>query len=646
MIGTLLGNRYEVQERLGGGGMAIVYRALDTFLNRTVSIKVLRSAYASDEEFVRKFRREAQAAASLSHPNIVNIYDVGQDGEVYYIVMEYVDGLNLKQLIERRAPLAIEEAVDIAKQICDALTQAHEHNIVHRDIKPHNIMLRKDGRVKVTDFGIARAITANTITHHNSVAFGSVHYFSPEQAKGAVTDVKSDVYSLGVVLYEMVTGQLPFVGETPVSIALKHLQEPFVEPRKLNASVPQSVENVILRALAKDPIVRFASTREMAGDLDIALSNPNVPKFIVPKTVMDQDTKEVEVLGSKLPEIPTEETGELGKGNGKKKRKFWRPVVWLFMAFIAIGIVMVGSLGGYSIFMHLGQTKDLSVPGVIGLQYDAARQQLVDSGFQTANIVRRDLASNKYASGIVFQQDPSANDTVKQTHMVTLTVSSGPEQLSMPSLANYTVATAKQQLTQLGIPDKNITTVEQTSNSVQSGQVISTVPASGDKITVASMIQLTVSKGQDQVAIPDVSGKNSNDASQLLQTNGLVLGQKHYSSSWSVPKDQVTGITPPNQIGQKVNRGQSIDLEVSSGVPSDAQKTVADVAIQVDPNNVPLQVTIVVSDAQGDNRKVVDEKISANKTYHVNVYTEPNKDGILDTYENGQLKDHRTIPYQ
>ncbi|MFC4548053.1 Stk1 family PASTA domain-containing Ser/Thr kinase [Paenactinomyces guangxiensis] len=270
MEGKKLGGRYEIVNRVGGGGMAVVYKAKDLLLNRYVAIKVLSESLSNDSEFIRRFSREAQAAASLSHPNVVNVYDVGRDGYTHYIVMELVEGPTLKQYIQERGPLPVEEAANIAVQICDGLAHAHENQIVHRDIKPHNILLGASGRAKVTDFGIARAASSSTITQTGSV-MGSVHYFSPEQARGGVIGEKSDIYSLGIVFYEMLTGQLPFDGDSAISIALKHLQEPVEDPRNLNPDIPDNVAQIILRALDKDPAMRYTSARAMMQDISYAV---------------------------------------------------------------------------------------------------------------------------------------------------------------------------------------------------------------------------------------------------------------------------------------------------------------------------------------------------------------------------------------
>lgn len=270
MEGKRLSGRYEILNRIGGGGMAVVYKAKDMSLHRNVAVKVLSESLSNDSEFIRRFSREAQAAASLSHPNIVNVYDVGRDGYTHFIVMELVEGPTLKQYIQEQGPLSVEEAAEIAIQICDGLSNAHENGIVHRDIKPHNILLGSNGRVKVTDFGIARAASSSTITQTGSV-MGSVHYFSPEQARGGVITEKSDIYSLGIVLYEMLTGQIPFDGDSAIAIALQHLQEPVVDPRSINPEIPDNIVKILLRSLEKDPEMRYTSVRAMMQDIRYAL---------------------------------------------------------------------------------------------------------------------------------------------------------------------------------------------------------------------------------------------------------------------------------------------------------------------------------------------------------------------------------------
>ncbi|HRU41954.1 MAG TPA: Stk1 family PASTA domain-containing Ser/Thr kinase, partial [Candidatus Diapherotrites archaeon] len=294
MIGRVLGDRYEVLEKIGGGGMALVYKAKCRLLNRFVAIKVLRPEFTEDEEFVKKFRREAQSAASLSHPNIVGIYDVGTENNSYYIVMEYVKGQTLKELIKSKGTLGVEYSTNIAIQICYALDQAHKNNIVHRDIKSHNILIREDNSVKVTDFGIARAVSSSTITNTGNV-IGSVHYFSPEQARGGYVDEKSDIYSLGVVMYEMLTGRLPFEGDSPIAVALKHIQEEPEPPSRINSKIPKAIEAIIMKCMEKEVSKRYNSASEIINDLRQSLVMPN-GDFVKKNRYSDESTRVLEPI--------------------------------------------------------------------------------------------------------------------------------------------------------------------------------------------------------------------------------------------------------------------------------------------------------------------------------------------------------------
>lgn len=381
MEGQRLGGRYQVETRIGGGGMAIVYKAKDLILHRQVAVKILRSQFGMDEDFVNRFHREAQAVASLSHPNVVGVYDVGQDDETHYIVMEYIEGHTLKEVINQQGALPIEEAVRISIQICDALDHAHQNNIIHRDIKPHNIMIGKNGRVKVTDFGIARAVTSTTITHTNSI-LGSVHYFSPEQARGGVSAEKSDIYSLGIVLYEMVTGQLPFSGDSPITIALKHLQEPLPEPRESNPNIPQSVENIIFKALVKDPFLRYSSARAMLLDLETCLLPERRDEEKVVFPVDNEQTRVVPVITPEMLEqaYQTRPSGIRGRsGQEEEERKgkqgWWKKTLgW----FGAIGLFIVLAFFGFSFLLEFfGAVPEVSVPHVEGTQVTIAERKSV-----------------------------------------------------------------------------------------------------------------------------------------------------------------------------------------------------------------------------------------------------------------------------
>ena len=660
MIGRKLGNRYEVIEQIGGGGMAVVYKALDTLLGRYVSIKVLRPQFSTDEDFVRRFRREAQAAASLSHPNVVNIYDVGMEGqEEYYIVMEFIDGLTLKEVIQDRAPLPVGEAIDIAKQICAALGHAHENNIVHRDIKPHNILIGKDGRVKVTDFGIARAISSNTITQDGSV-LGSVHYFSPEQARGGLTDVKSDIYSLGVVLYEMVTGELPFSGESPISVALKHLQDHFVEPRQINPALPQSVENIVLKSLAKDPTVRYQNAREMYRDLEKALLYPNVPKFNVPafdeqKTIQMPavSLRDADPLPSRVQKNTGEASNNAGKPNPvqqednaeKKPRKFWRPVIWLLVIFLLLG---VGAVTAYSIVTNYLGEKDVTMPNVTGKPYNDAVKELVNAGLDVNNIHREDKQDNEHPRDEVISQSEYEGKTIKANREITLTVSSGPEDIKMPNVMSMSKSDALAQLKSSGVSEANVTVEEQEDRNATPGAVIRQDPAQGVTIAPDTKIHLTVAKAVEKVKIPDLQGQAVDDAKKRLTDLGLKVGNVIKSDDPKVEKDRVIKLTP-YQIGSEVEKGTTVDMYVSNGAPQQDGGTQAEDG----PQKITVQVTVDVK--QGDKAKVkivrtdaigtkdvVNDEITATKTYNVACTVEKDQMASIEVYKDGVKI--RTIP--
>ncbi|MCL6516422.1 Stk1 family PASTA domain-containing Ser/Thr kinase [Alicyclobacillus sp.] len=651
-MSRLLGGRYDLQEEIGGGGMAVVYRAIDTWLGRQVAVKMLRTQFAGDEEFVRRFRREAQSAASLSHPNIVNLYDVGitEDGQ-HYIVMEYVDGPTLKEVIRERGPLPVKEALDITMQICDALEHAHDHGIIHRDIKPHNILLTKNGQVKVTDFGIARASTTNTITHHQGDSvLGSVHYFSPEQARGAATDVKSDIYSLGVVMYEMLTRQLPFSGDSPVSVALKHLRDKFTDPREINPAVPQSVENIILRCLVKAPEHRYPNMRAVKKDLEDALIHPNVPKFQVPDEVSDA-TIAVPVVGSGRGGLETPDDA----ADNPTPRRWWRALAWTGVALV---VVCIGAVAAYYIVMDLIQVPNVKVPDVRGKTVAQAETILHQAGF---NQIDEQQGVNASPAGTVYDQDPSGNTEVKPGRAITLWVSRGPQQVQMPDLSGVPADEAVQQLENLGLSAGNITQQSVQSDQYGAGLVVSTDPPKGTMVAPDAKVVLRVSQGAGMTTVPHVISLSLDDAKKALAA--AQLNYQVTRMQYPAPDGTVFKITPYTE-GAQVPVGSTITLYVAdnSGESGGGLNTVPDNGAGTAPpaqgqqvktfqvtvttkKNKPVHVQIYKSDAQASHQLVVDERIQDTKQWLVSVTVTPDTPGQIQVYEDGRLEQTYNVPY-
>jgi eukaryotic-like serine/threonine-protein kinase len=672
-----LGGRYELQEQIGDGGMAIVYRALDTLLGRQVAVKMLRTQYARDEEFVRRFRQEAQSAAKLSHPNIVSLFDVGvTPDEEYYIVMEYVDGSTLKDVIRERSPLSVREAVNITRQICDALECAHDHHIIHRDIKPHNILISKTGLVKVTDFGIARALTNNTITHHDSRAvLGSVHYFSPEQARGGATDVKSDIYSLGVVMYEMLTGKLPFSGDSAVSVALKHLRSDFIEPRELNPEIPQSVENIILRCLVKSKDARYPDMRALKADLQDALIHPDVPKFVMPEEDLDA-TIAVPAVGG-IGHAASEKLNS-EKDNRPTGRRWLRGLMWTGVGLLILGI---GAVAAYYIVMSLTNVPDVPLPNVVGMTEKDAIAKLNQAGFKTSQITEH-RGSNLKPKGTVYEQDPPGPTTVKEGRTITLYISTGPPQVIMPNLQGEPVDQAVQTLINLGFSENKIKEVS-VPNTQDAGTVISSNPPVNASVTVDTPVELQVSEG-GQTTVPYILGMTLDDARKALQSAHLQLGQvtmmqapgqDHtvfrivtYSIGQKVPYgtpidvyvvdnsgESGGGIGDPNNTTQGDGTGDANTTDNSTGnditganaksLPPNTQ--VRPVEIVVSPTSAkPVHVQIFKSDVRGEHQPFVDTTITEKTYWTVPVYVTPDTSGQIVVYENGRMVQNQPVTYQ
>ena len=425
--GQKINDRYEIIKSIGEGGMANVYLAYDTILDRRVAIKVLRGDLSNDEKFVRRFQREALSASSLSHPNIVEMYDVGEDQGIYYIVMEYIEGKTLKQLIKKRGGLTLSEAIDIMLQITDGISQAHDSYIIHRDLKPQNIMIKEDGSIKITDFGIAMALNSTQLTQTNSV-MGSVHYLPPEQASGKGSTIRSDIYSMGILFYELLTGNLPFKGENAVEIALKQMRDEIPSVRKKNQAIPQSVENVILKSTAKNPKNRYTDSKEMHSDLLTVLNDErmNEEKYVFkyPEHEVDENTKSISVVKKKTDEKLNNENNEeeMELFEEDKVVKRTNIVIWILASIFTL--LVIGLVSVFFIVPYFTKIPDVKIPDVVGLTVVEAEEKLKDAGFEVSLETVKE-SSDKIEKGDVIKTNPQVGRTIKKGSVITLYESLG-----------------------------------------------------------------------------------------------------------------------------------------------------------------------------------------------------------------------------
>jgi eukaryotic-like serine/threonine-protein kinase len=648
MIGHLLGGRYEIIERIGGGGMALVYKAQDILLNRNVAVKVLRQQFVHDEEFIRRFRREAQSAASLSHSNVVSIYDVGQEDEIHYIVMEYVEGKNLNEIIKERAPLQVDEAVRIASQICDALEHAHQNQIIHRDIKPHNILIGRNGRVKVTDFGIARAVTSTTITQTGSVV-GSVHYFSPEHAKGVVTGEKSDLYSLGIVLYQMLTAQLPFLGESPISVALKHLQEEFEEPRKINPLIPQSVENVILKSMRKNPEERYQSADEMLQDLETCLlpGRRNESKLEFAHLDDEDQTRVIPAIkpqqmgmssnGSDAP-VQSGESGQLpSKQSSKKNRK--RAIFW-----VTLVLVLLLAMGGLVYYVQSALVvPDVKVPSVLTLTEDQAKVNLTKLGLLIEEPVQHEYKEG-IAPGVVFYQSYPADSLVKEGTKISLRVGIAKPLTPMPDVKGQSYENAVKLLTAQQIKETQIQQNEQFSDQPV-GTVLSQTPAANESFDKDSVqVVLTVSKGANTVKMPNLVGMTQNQAENEVKKMGLKVGSIKEEYSYEQEKGKVTKQWP-SEAGSELPPNTEITIYVSTGYPPEAIILPFNVPVAPKEEGKNSKIRITYTDARGENQEWGSRTINTTQVFTINLLMAPNKDSVVSVFRDGVFVDTYPVSY-
>ena len=569
MIGKILGDRYEIIELIGEGGMARVYKAKCNLLNRYVAVKILRDEFTGDEEFVKRFRRESQAAASLSHPSILNIYDVGEevvDGkDIHYIVMEYIDGKTLKDIINEKGKFSVDESIEYSIQIAEALKNAHENHIIHRDIKPQNIMVTGDNRVKVTDFGIARAATSATVTI-TADALGSVHYLSPEQARGGYTDEKSDIYSLGIVMYEMTTGRLPYVGDSAISVALKHVQEDMVRPRELNPNIPTGLETIILRCVAKQQSDRYDSVAQVIEDLKKVRKGEQVSR-------KDKDVEEDEFATQVIPIVDEGNYAERAeksknkKGTNKKAKKekkepggFKVTVMAILLAFIVVtaGFFGISKLKG--LFSGKGEVV---VPNLLGMVEEQAELEVEKVGLKLK--VTGTTKNEEYGPGEVVNQSEPEGAKVKEGFTIEVVLNEMEEEeelIRVPGVISKTLEEAETILRELGLEPGEVKT--RPSDATPEGIVLTQEPEAYAFVEKGSKVNLVVSEGEEspKIKMPRVTGLGVDEAKQTLANLGLRV---EVSEEYSNDFEENTIMWQSFKEGVDLEEGATVGIYVSKG---------------------------------------------------------------------------------
>jgi len=546
--------------------MAVVYKAKCLLLNRFVAVKILRSEFTDDEEFVKRFRVEAQAAASLNHPNIVSIYDVGKQDDIQYIVMELIDGITLKEYISRKGALPWKEAIGIAIQICSALEHAHRNYIVHRDIKPHNIMITKDGIAKVTDFGIARAVTSATITMVGST-IGSVHYFSPEQARGGFIDEKSDLYSLGITIYEMVTGKVPFDGESPVAIALKHIQEKPEKPIDINPKIPKGVNDLIIKAMKKDQNLRYQTASEMLADLQKVLADPDV-KINGSNAVEELPTKKMQAVGAGIDII--EENTDDGDGEymeedetATRKKKDWLSIC----LGIASGLVIMALIAYLGVKLVIpmitaDDTASFVVEDYTNREFDEVKELL--SRYDITAVDER-VFNETVRKGVIISQDIAVGNTLKPGSTISFTVSDGPRMVEIPDIRGQEQRIAEVEMTNAGLMPE---IVKEYSDTVGKDLVIRTEPEAFELVRPDTVVKIFVSAGPklEKVIMPDLIGMTRAEAENAILMNNLTIGKLLPEGIVSDVAKVIKQYPLPNQ---EIDEYTAVDLTFGIDEPSD-----------------------------------------------------------------------------
>lgn len=640
MIGKLLSDRYEILEKIGDGGMATVYKARCRVLDRYVAIKILRPEYASDEEFIKKFNRESKAAASLSSQNIVGIYDVGTDKideeSIYYIVMEYIDGTTLKDIIDSKGKLSEVDAIDYSIQILRALKDAHDHNVVHRDIKPHNIMITKQGTVKVTDFGIARASTSTTVTTTSDV-LGSVHYISPEQARGGYTDNKTDIYSFGIVLYEMLTGKKPYDGDNPISVAMKQIQDDIIPPSEYIPNMNKNLEQIILKCTRKKQSERYQSVDDILSDFlyldDEGTFNYNKQNdnWNDETVVLKQEDIIREEKNEKIKRNREENISEMRQSNrNRRRRKKENGLLGVFLGIITALILVAGLFFGYNYLkgaLSGGGSDEVAVPNVVGDDLDTAKSKLEKLGL-TYEVVAKEKTDGK--ANIVTKQDPEADFKVKKDFKVSLTISESEDSVEVPNVVGETILDAESILYKYGLKLAEPSYEEDSEH--EEGTIIRQEPSEGSVADKNSLIKVVVSKGDSNaIEVPDFVGRNKDEVIKEITDLGLkykitskdsedydkdIVTEQSVTSGSTVQKDEVISlvvskgrIEKPAEEENTENNDTNEKTKEEDKKPKENAVIVIDIVLQADPDLDQTHFTII-KNSNGVKETVYDQMVS------------------------------------
>lgn len=562
MSSRLLAGRYELIEKIGEGGMAIVYKAKCRLLNRYVAIKILRPEFTKDEQFVENFRRESQAAAGLSHPNIVSVYDVGQEGNIHFIVMELVEGKTLSELIEEKGRLDYKEAINITRQVASALSLAHKNQIVHRDIKPHNILITNTGVAKLADFGIAKAVSASTIIGGNNKVMGSVHYFSPEQARGAYVDERSDIYSLGIVLYEMLTGKVPFDGDNPISIALMHINDPMPPVSAEVPGIPPQLEKIIMKATDKYQTNRYRTADEMIEDLD---NIEFITKVMGQKafTIAGEEEKEQPAVSVRPERERTHRKSEPAGNTEESDKTLERAnkistgfIIGAVAVLVIAGIIGLGALLGW----FSGDSEEIKVPNFVGRTFEEAQALAQETGLEIAR--GEDVYSPDQEEGKITSQNPTAYSVVSPGKLITVYVSKGKKDGVVPKIVGMDYKEASEYLKTFGF---ELGIVKTESSTLPENVIIEQSVEKGSTASKGTKIDVTVSdgKGKETVKMPNLIGKTPDEANAIIDTEGLKLGDATYEETTTTAQNLIFWQQYPE--GTELEKGTAVSYKVSKG---------------------------------------------------------------------------------